>query len=198
MNLNPYGLHDFRAKQTSQFGEDGITLELVRRINPPKFFVEIGAGDGSENCTLILWDELKWRGIWVDPAIKMMPAALAGYTHKVTVENLPDLDLGLGDIGVFSLDVDGNDYHLWRAFPRKPAIVVIEFQAQRPLDVPYIMPYDPEYVWDHKSYACGASLISMVGLGKELGYTFVGTESPTPQLDSPNAFFVRNDLVSKL
>jgi hypothetical protein len=57
------------------------------------------------------------------------------------------------------------------------------------------MPFDPEYEWDQKSHDCGASVFSLVELGKKKGYTLVVRPS-NPH--SPNLFFVRDDLLPKL
>lgn len=199
MNLDPYGLQAFARKETSQFGEDGITLELVRRLNPPKTAIEIGSGglDRIENNTAVLLNH-GWIALWVDPLLQGFDAKPAGVI-TLPIKATPEAMHHLSDpVGLLSIDVDGNDYWLWKAYGPGPCIVIIEFQAQKPLDESYIMPYDPDYEWDHKSQEQGASLFSMIELGKELGYEFVGTTTPDPWLNSPNAFFVRNDLVSKL
>ena len=48
----------------SQMGEDGITLEILRRVGlKDGFFVEFGVGKGTENNSLILL-ACNWKGAW--------------------------------------------------------------------------------------------------------------------------------------
>ncbi len=190
LDLTPY-----TDRIYSQFGEDGITLELVQRLQPPKFYAEIGAGDGTENNTRVL-KAAGWEGVWFDASWGTVDVRC----HRFTVANARTLfnqHHVPTEFGVLSIDVHGNDYWIWRAlgWHFRPYIVIIEAQIQRPHDRPYIMPYDPEYVWDNESHDCGASVFSLVELGRQLGYAFVGK---TPDPHSPNCFFVRDDLVSKL
>lgn len=202
-DLTPY-----ERKVYSQFEEDGITLELVRRIDPPKYFVEIGAGDGSENCTRILLED-GWSGVWVDkdPANFAKAEPLLGVGKKlhlicdrVTISNARGYIEYPKQIGVLSIDVDGNDYWLWKQicgglFAYRPHIVIIEAQIQKPHDEPYVMPYDPDYEWDNVSHTCGASVLSLIDLGLEMDYIYVGKCS---NIHSPNLFFVRSDLMEKV
>ena len=213
MNIEPYA-----AKHFSQFEEDGITLELVRRLNPPSNFVEIGAGNGSENCTRVLADKLGWDGLWFDgdpenykglaAAADVYEPAVWAYCRFFTRENLRSIFLKTGvplAPGVLSIDVDGNDYHLWEEAcgtssqsvlaPIRPWIVIIEAQIQRPWDEPWIMEYQADYKWPHNDNDSGASVCSMRELGERLGYAYVGK---TPNPDSPNLFFVRADLAGRL
>lgn len=200
-------LHAFRKKIHSQFGCDGITLELVRRLNPPRYFVEIGAGHDGENNTHVLLDE-GWHGLWIDRRGLQLSKAVHGHPHANSL-TIRDTFVTTGniayalrdtpqDVGVFSLDVDGNDYWLWKALPLRPWLCIIECNVQKPMDEPHVMPYNPQHMWDHTSHEHGASVYSMIELGKELGYTFVGMASDTPPLDSPNAYFVRDDLTGSL
>lgn len=50
MNQSSNPLNKFGAKVFSQTDEDGITLEITRRIfgEAPQFFWEFGVGDGTE------------------------------------------------------------------------------------------------------------------------------------------------------
>jgi len=198
VNTPLFNAEEYDRQEYSQFGEDGLTLELVRRLDPPKWFVEVGCGNGEENNTRCLI-ERGWRGVWFDRDNEN--AAMARRYNKMTLEVAVNQEtyvpLVPNTIGVLSIDVDGNDYWIWRGLNPQlnPSIVIIECQTQRPLNEPYVMPYDPEYVWDHASRDCGASLFSMQELGRELGYTFVGMPA-NPH--SPNAFFVRNDLLPRL
>jgi hypothetical protein len=193
VNLDPYGLAQYRKRISSQNGEDGITLALTTFAPTSNRFVEIGSGVGDENNTLVLL-ATGWHGIWIDPLLTK--------SHTKAIETVPirattnwilrtPMLMNRYNIGLLSIDVDGNDWHLWKAFGPGPAIVIIECNIERPLDVEYVMPYDPQHVSTpgHTNY--GASLISMILLGREMGYTFVCMEHI-------NAFFVRDDLVSKL
>ena len=57
-------LNRFGAKFFSQSDEDGITLEIIRRIGlKTGTFLELGVGDGLENNTLVLLS-VGWRGAW--------------------------------------------------------------------------------------------------------------------------------------
>lgn len=207
MDLDPYGLQQYGAKVWSQFNEDGILLRLIELLKTPHTFVEIGAGHNGENCTHVLHD-LGWRGVWVEgnqrhfellreavPDIQIHPI-------NVTVENVLPMLHDIPDaIGVLSIDIDGNDYWIWKQLCSErfiPSIVIIEFNAQKSLAAPFVMPYDPDYEWDHETYENGASLLSLIELGRAMGYNFVGTASPTPHLDSASAFFVRDDLTVAL
>ena len=179
----------------SQFDEDRVLIDLIGKLpDIPRQFVEIGAGDGSENCTRILLD-YGWRGVWVDPLLADVgtPPGVTAVARKFTLAEALESDVS--KTGVLSIDIDGNDYHLWEAFGPGPAIVIIEAQIQRPEDLAWVMPYDPAYEWDHKSHDCGASVFSMIELGKRMGYSLVARPS-NPH--SPNLFFCKDELVSKL
>jgi hypothetical protein len=79
-----------------------------------------------------------------------------------------------------SIDIDGNDYHVWNAISKyKPKVVAIEFNPTIPTHIRFVQPPDP-------SINQGASLLSLVELGKEKGYELV---SVLPW----NAFFVREE-----
>jgi hypothetical protein len=58
-------LNRFGAKHFSQADEDGITLEIIRRIGINNgSFAEFGVGNGLENNTLVLLAS-GWRGFWI-------------------------------------------------------------------------------------------------------------------------------------
>jgi hypothetical protein len=185
-----------------------VTVRLVEQLQPPKTFVEIGAGDGIENCTRVL-AEMGWSGTWFDrhePYRVTMDAAVEGFAGEVeariedvTIENVIWLlkeSQVEREFGVLSIDVDGNDYWLWRelctrAF--KPWLCIIEAQIQ--VEGSYIMAYSRDYVWPGDDNVPGASIDSMTALGKDMGYTFV---QKCPDYHSPNLFFVRDDLADHL
>ncbi len=94
-----------------------------------------------------------------------------------------------GSIDLLSLDIDSNDYHVWKAITAiEPRVVCIEYNAKFRPPVEWIMPRDDGYVWNGTD-RMGASLSAMTKLGAEKGYALVGCD-----IIGANAFFVREDL----
>ena len=94
------------------------------------------------------------------------------------------------EVDLLSIDIDGNDYYVWKAISSiSPRVVVIEYNALYPADVDFLIPYEADAVWDLSSYS-GVSLKMLERLGETKGYSLVGC-----CLAGVNAFFVRNDLV---
>jgi hypothetical protein len=92
---------------------------------------------------------------------------------------------------LLSIDIDGNDYWVWSANQQwQPRVVVIEYNASIPPDQKWVMQENPNHRWDGTNYF-GASLASLVALGRKRGYTLVATNST-----GVNAFFVRDDLAT--
>ena len=92
-----------------------------------------------------------------------------------------------------SIDVDGNDYWIWRALTGyRPRLVIVEYNGAIDPRERRVMPYTPGFRWDGTS-DYGASLGALEELAAEKGYRLVHTE-----LAGVNAFFVREDLVGGL
>jgi hypothetical protein len=196
----------FELRVFSQNGEDGVLAELLRRAGAGGGgFVEFGSGDGGECNTAFLAVVLGWPGVYIEPD----PAAFAALERRhranprvrtvnaaVTAENVEALFEQAGvpaEPDVLSIDVDGNDYWIWRALERfRPRIVVIEYNGALDLLEERVAPYDAERRWDH-SAGYGASLAALERLGAQKGYRLAHTE-----LAGVNAFFVREDLGAEL
>jgi hypothetical protein len=203
---DPLRLLGSSCKHFSQNDEDGIIEEIFRRIGTDtKFFVEFGSGNGRENNTLYLL--LKgWQGCWIDGSEKHIAdcAENAGSFVKsghlrlknamITVENIEQLFRTLEvpeQFDLLSIDVDGNDFHLWQALSAfRPRVVVMEYNAILGPEVDAVMQYNPSHVWDLTT-RFGASLLALEKLGTALGYCLVGCN-----FNGINSFFVRKDLVN--
>jgi hypothetical protein len=200
---DPRELCLFTAQCFSQGPEDGVIAEIFRRIGVQgRFFVEIGAGDGRENTTRLLL-ALGWSGIWVEGSAQSCAAirrdfapALAGGQLRlveamVTAENIEALLAEAGAPARFdylSVDLDMNTYHVWRALRGYRArAACIEYNASIPPSWPFVVPYDPNGVWDGSNWY-GAGLKSLELLGGEQGYALVGCD-----FYGVNAFFVAAD-----
>jgi|ETNvirenome_6_85_1030632.scaffolds.fasta_scaffold00244_3 hypothetical protein len=89
------------------------------------------------------------------------------------------------DFDLVSIDVDGNDYHIWSNFEQyKPKCVVIEYNQTIPPNLEYVDPIQ-------KYLGTGASIKSFVMLAKEKGYSLVACTGS-------NLIFVSDDHISKL
>jgi hypothetical protein len=201
----PERLEQFGAKCYSQNDEDGILIELFRRIGTTnRHFVEFGVENGSENNTL-LWLMQGWRGLWIDGnpmhaqsirerfSATLESGQLTFLEAMITTENIEALfsQAGLsGEIDLLCIDVDGNDYHLFEKIDSlRPRVVVTEYNAKFPPPVLWTMPYRAAHTWNGTDWF-GASLQSLAALYARRGYTLVGCN-----ISGVNAFFVRDDNV---
>jgi hypothetical protein len=189
-------LHRYEQQVCSQHGEDGVIIEIFRRIGQGgRTFVEIGIGDGLENNTALL-ASLGWQGAWID-AHKPggpLPGGVRFREAFVTRENIASLLVDLAvpqEVDLCSIDIDQNTYYIWAALAnRRPRVVIVEYNASIPAPVDWRVVYGAERVWDG-SVNFGASLGAFERLGRQFGYSLVHCD-----LSGANAFFVRSDLVS--
>jgi hypothetical protein len=177
------------AKYFSQFDEDGILLEILRRLGiTGGRFLEIGVGDGTENNTIILMAR-GWSGLWIggEPLAWHPSGRRLVFKHAfVTAENVVSL-VGEDNCDVFCLDVDGNDFWIADAVLKRhrPRVLVFEYNGKFPPPIKFVKPYVPDHRWDHSDYF-GVSLASWVDLLAPMGYRLVCCSYM-----GANAFFVR-------
>jgi len=192
----------------SQFEEDGLLLYIFSIIGmDPKLFVEIGCDDGINSNSANLYFNFGWHGLFIDGnplSIKRGKAFYRKHPHNwyyppeflnamVTRENVNELISGAGfsgEIGLLSIDIDGNDYWVWDAIQViEPRVVIIETHNEFGLrDI--VVPYDPGYSYPgkHPLYH-GASPVAMQKLGSKKGYRLVGSNAY-----GFNFIFVRNGI----
>jgi hypothetical protein len=195
-------LNRFGAKYFSQADEDGITLEIVRRLGiKVGTFAEIGVGNGLENNTLILLAS-GWHGFWIgaeDLAFdhKLNRKRLVFNKTWVSVENIARLmrqgfeSVGIDNLDVLSLDIDGNDFYIARELLTTgilPKLFILEYNAKFPPPIKWTIKYDVNHSWDNTDYQ-GASLALFSELMAEFSYTLVCCNAAT----GANAFFVKNE-----
>lgn len=189
-NIKIDNLNDYEWKYYSQHGEDGIIDAIFKKIGTTnKYYVEFGVGDATECNTRYLTEFSGWDGILMD-CIKTDNSKIKNVI--VNAENIVDLFKEYNvpkEFDLLSIDIDSNDYWVWKAITGyKPRVVIIEYNACFPPTESKTIFYDPNYRWDISDYF-GATLSAMVKLGKEKGYTLVGCDS-----SGTNAFFVLNEL----
>jgi hypothetical protein len=198
-------LNRYEFNVYSQTGEDGIIEEIFNRIGTTnKTFVEFGVSNGLENNTAYLL--LKgWNGLWLEGSSlfykqiqKNFVSAIEDGSLKavntfITAENIENLfkeNEVQKELDLLSIDIDGNDYWVWKSIKKyNPRVVVIECNPFFGATVPTVMKYNPSHIWDRRSYF-GASVKALELLGKEKGYVLVGCN-----FIGNNTFFIRKDLV---
>lgn len=190
--------------------EDGILLFLLTVVGSgDKHLVDIGACAISGSITANLLINHGWTGVLIEGNSEAMEAARAGYeSFGVPTPTLLSAWIDADNVDalisehcpkgadLLSIDIDGNDYWVWKAIESiAPRVVVIEYQDILGPDRSVTIPYDPKFRKDRypenatlNNY-CGASLRAMVNLGASKGYRLVATN-----LRGYNAFFVRQDL----
>lgn len=201
-SLIPYGY-----KVYSQNDEDGIIREIFNRIGlTNRKFLEFGIGDGLENNTLALLFE-RWTGVWIEANRKSVENVSRGFSSTiasraltvvnslVTKDNIDDLikgHFGAPEIDLLSVDIDGNDFHVFDAISAVvPRVVVIEYNAKFRPPIMYCMDYDATHAWRGDDNF-GASLQFLEAGFARKGYCLVACN-----LTGTNAFFVRSDLVAE-
>jgi hypothetical protein len=195
----PVDLAAAERKVFSQFGEDGVLERIFEIIEPTqRFVVEFGAHDGEQNSNarnLILhhgWGAFLIEGhpgrarrlaknYRDNPRVKTLEAwVFPGNIEILFEENgvPPDLDL-------LVIDIDSNDYYVWRAIHEfRPKVVVIESNLSFPPPQRMVIDFHPMNYWD-KTWYHGASLQSYTELARKKGYELLHCMSV-----GPNALFV--------
>jgi hypothetical protein len=193
-------------KVFSQWGEDGILQYLIHNLPiRHRTFIEFGVEDYRESNTRFLLLHDDWQGFVMDGSERHLAAIrrddlfwrhdLQARAAFVTRESIDALLTGTGfdpDVGLLSIDIDGNDYWVWEAITCiRPRLVVCEYNGLFGLD-PVSIPYDPAFrrtAAHHSNLYFGASITALGQLAAARGYVFVGANRA-----GCNAFFVRADL----
>lgn len=193
----------------SQRGEDGVIQYLINQIDiPNKIFVEFGVETYTESNTRFLLINNNWSGLIIDGSKdninfiksdyiywKYDITAVESFITRNNINKIISEYTKIADIGILSVDIDGNDYWIWKEIDCiKPRIVICEYNSAFGNNKKVTVPYKDEFVRRNEHYSdlyFGASLAAFCELAEEKGYDFIGTTSA-----GVNAYFVRKDLSS--
>ncbi len=205
------GFRESEFRVFSQWGEDGIIQFLLNHVLIERpLFVEFGVENYTESNTRFLLTNNQWSGIVIDGSdedieyIKRDPiywaANLKAVSAFITKDNINELitENGIsGDIGILSVDIDGNDYWVWQAIESiSPRIIICEYNSHFGSEAEVTIPYDPAFVRDSAHFSkiyYGASISAFNSLAESRGYSLVASNSV-----GNNIFFVRKDLIGSL
>ena len=177
-------LLDYAHNETSQNGEDGILAMVLETIGQnDKWCVEFGSWDGktcSNTYTLITKKDYSAVLIEASPSrFKDLKNNFREHKNVICVnefvgfETDNNLDTILKDTEIpqnfdlLSIDIDGNDFHVWDAIKEyKPKVVIIEFNPTIPKTVEFVQSRD-------MSIGQGSSVLSISKLAASKGYELV-------------------------
>jgi hypothetical protein len=206
---NTTKLSDYEWKIYSQWGEDGIIDFLVSEVSiVNKTFIEFGVESFSEsNCKYLLMKS-DWNGFVIDGSQKNIEKLknsdyfwkydLQALVAFIDINNINELLIKSGfkrDLGILSIDIDGNDYHILNKIDCfDPRIIICEFNPVFGNDRKITVPYDPKFYRTKKHYSnlyFGASINALRSLLTKQDYTLVGTG-----MQGGNAYFIKNSLMT--
>jgi hypothetical protein len=209
--VSPGDLEASEFKVSSQWGEDGIIEHLLRHVPiERKIFVEFGVQDYQEANTRFLLVNRNWSGLVIDGAEENIGfirrddiywrfnlKSECAFINRNNINTIISKHGITGDIGILSIDIDGNDYWVWEAIDCiSPRVVITEYNALFGPSAPVSIPYDENFMRTRAHYSnlyWGCSLAALESLGQRKGYVLVGCNSA-----GNNAFFVRRDMIGTL
>lgn len=193
-NCSNNWLFSYRKNITSQCGEDGIFEKIFEIIKGDKWCVEFGAWDGkflSNTWNLII--NKGWSSVLIEADKKKSKDLIKTYEGKKRViclnkfvefsgNNSLDNILSKTPISqsfdLLSIDIDGNDYHIWDSMKKyNPKVVIIEFNPSFPNDIQFVQQ-------KNMKINQGSSLLSLTKLGEKKDYELVA-------VTEINAIFVK-------
>ncbi len=182
----PCRLRPPEKNYTSRDGEDGVLEWLFGLIGTTdKFFVEIGAGStGAECVTQHLRQHCGWNGLQIDgngsaPVVRAFVTA-ENVNAVLAANRAPEA------FDLLAIDIDGNDYWIWKAIDRRPRAICIEYNSHLGPHVEKVIDYKPDWRWNGLDDYYSATILSMSRLAWSKGYRLVYCDSR-----GVNAYFVR-------
>ncbi len=193
----------------SQFGDDGIIQYLINKIEiQNKIFIEFGVENYKESNTRFLLINNKWSGLVIDGDTKNIDFIKSDVIYSnfdlhvecsfITKDNINNIIANFlkrgypSEIGLLSIDIDGNDYWIWKEINNiNPVIVIIEYNSLFGPEKPWTIPYQDDFYRlkiDPLFQYWGVSIAALCHLGEDKGYDFIGCNS-----QGNNAYFIRKD-----
>jgi hypothetical protein len=200
---------EWEFKVFSQWGEDGIIQSLINKVPISRsIFVEFGVEDYTESNTRFLLQNNYWSGLVIDGSeshIRNIKEQNIYWRYNlkaeqsfITKENINEIILSngiKGDIGILSVDIDGNDYWVWQAISCiNPRIVICEYNSLFGPTAKITIPYSEHFVRNQNGKPntyYGASISALTHLANLRGYELVAGNSA-----GNNAFFVKKEWLS--
>jgi hypothetical protein len=212
----PFRFSEIEFNVFTYHGEDGLLFNIFSRLNEtPKIFVDIGVGDCVKSNCANLAVNLGWTGLFIDAEYRNIAIGKSFYAKlnatkfspphflqkKVSPENINELlkeTAIFGEIGLLSIDIDGDDYWIWKAIDTiNPIVVIIECKVEFG-DKELITPYSKTTNNYKNATYLGASIPSFCRLAKQKGYSLVSANRSGYNLIFLKNTFLESSNISEL
>jgi hypothetical protein len=215
-NLKLPSFNDTGFKVFSQNDEDGLLLYIFALIgisNRLCLDIAFCGPQGSNTANLICnWG---FHGLLIEGSLEGVnkskkffsnhadtrifpPTIVNSWVTKDNINQICEDNDFKGEIDLFSLDMDGIDYWIWKELTiADPKVVVVEYLDFLGPEKSLTIPYDEKFQAVHSECPnsgepydyFGASLSAFVNLGRSKGYRLVGVNKYCF-----NAFFVKENI----
>lgn len=207
-------IEDIEFKIFSQFGDDGIIQFLIDKLEidyEHQNFIEFGVEDYSEANTKFLLLNNNWSGLILDSSNenienikkknffwKFELEAIKCFIMKENINSIiTNSNMNKKKIGILSIDIDGNDYWVWKEINViDPLIVIVEYNStfgfEKKISIPYKQDFERSKA-HHSNLYWGASIEALKFLAKQKGYKFLTTNSA-----GNNAYFIKENIFDKM
>jgi hypothetical protein len=183
----------------SQFKTESLVAELLKRVGVKhQVCCELGAWDGIKFSNIAhLVRHQGWSGVFVEGNEERAIQCKMNYADYpqatvihawVTSDNVDDLVPK--DCDFLSVDIDGNDYWVFKSLSHRPRLIEIEYNHRKKGVEPY--PYDPHFNFrkqgiDKRHVQAGAA--AFILLAESLDYYFLTSDGQC------NLFFAPEEVV---
>lgn len=192
-------LNAFQKRVHSQFGQDGVIEQIFKSVGTTnRYFVEFGSSGndtGLGNTSYLR--KSGFGGLLMDGYDRPYGEDVHDRKYDVKIEFVKPSNIEAllkkysvpEEFDFLSIDIDGQDFHVWnRIIDYSPRVVSIEMNYHIAPGLDRVMRLDDNYTWDGSEWT-GASVTALKRLGNRKGYDLVCT-------CMSDAIFVRNDLTS--
>jgi hypothetical protein len=190
-------LNIYQKKILSQWGQDGVLEKIFETIGTTnKYFVEFGSsGNDTGMGNTAYLRRYGFDGLLMDGY--EAPYGIANdKQYDVKIEFISSSNINNlfkkynvpNEFDFLSIDIDGQDFHVWNKLENySPRVVSIEMNYHIAPGPDKVMDLNDNYVWNGSAIS-GSSISALKKLGNKKGYSLVCT-------CMSDAIFVRNDLI---
>ena len=157
-------------KDYSQYGESSVLWSIFEKIGTiNKFGVEFGSSDGFWLSNLRMFMENGWKGLQMEGLSSPKNDVKSAFITKENINELFDKYNVPDNFDLLSIDIDGNDYWVWKEIKKEASVVIIEYNSNFDKNTCVALEYNPQHTFDG-THAYSASFKALCKLAESKGY----------------------------